>query len=49
MLAVASIHTLKRGNEKCGNKQEFILVKDSIDVDINKDQFEKLVEVLIDN
>ena len=49
MLAVASVHTLKRGNKKWGNKEEFILVKDSIDVDINKEQFEKLVEVSIDN
>ena len=47
MLIAAPIHTLKRGNKKWRNKEEFLLVKDLIDVDINKEEFEKFLDILI--
>ena len=48
MLIVASIHSLKRANTKWENKEDFLLVKDLIDVDINKEEFEKFLDILID-
>ena len=47
MLAVTSVHTLKRGNKKSGKKKSFLLAEELIDVDINKEEVEKSVEVLI--
>ena len=48
MLIVASINSLKRANTKWENKEDFLLVKDLIDVDINKEEFEKFLDILID-
>ena len=49
MLIIASIRTLKRGNEKCGNKEAFNLAKDSIDGVIKKEVFNNLLDILVQN
>ena len=46
---LTSIRTLKRENKKCGNEEVFRLVKDSIDSDITKEDFDRLLEILIKN
>ena len=47
MLIMASIQTLKQGNEKCGKDEVFELVKDSLDEEIARETFEELLESLI--
>ena len=46
-LIVASIHTLKRGNKKCGNDEVFQLVSESLENEINRKFFEEILETLI--
>ena len=46
-LIVASIHTLKRGNKKCGNDEVFQLVSKSLENEINREFFEENLETLI--
>ena len=46
-LIVASIHTLKRGNKKCGNEEVFQLVSESLENEINRKFFEENLETLI--
>ena len=41
-LILASILTLKRNNKKCGTKEVFQLVLESLDSDIDKGSFDKL-------
>ena len=45
MLIIASIQTLKRGNEICGNEEVFNLVKDSVDGAIKKEVFNNLLDI----
>ena len=49
MLTVASIRTLKHENKKCGNEEVFTQqkTKNSIDSDINKEDFDKLSKILV--
>ena len=44
---VASIHTLKRGNKKCGNDEVFQVVSESLENEINREFFEENLETLI--
>ena len=46
-LIVASIHTLKRGNKKCGNDEVSQLVSESLENEINREYFDKNLETLI--
>ena len=46
-LIVASIHTLKRGNKKCGKDEVFQLVSKSLENEINRAIFEENLETLI--
>ena len=48
MLIIASIQTLKRGNEKCGKDEVFRLFRYSVD-GVTKETFDKLSELLIQN
>ena len=48
MLIIASIQTLKRGNNKCGKDEVFRLFRDSVD-DVTKETFDKLLDLLIQN
>ena len=41
--------SLKLGNEKCGNEEVFGLVKDLIDSDIIKQDFDNLLEISTKN
>ena len=41
-LISASVQTLKRNNKKCGTKEVFQLVLESLDSDIDKGSFDKL-------
>ena len=45
-LIVASIHTLKRGNKKCGNDEVFQLVSESLENEIIR-EFDENLETLI--
>ena len=47
LLIIASIHTLKRENKKCGNEEVFNLVKDSVDCVIKKEVFNNLLDILV--
>ena len=42
VLILASVQTLKRNNKKCGTKEVFQLVLESLDSDIDKGSFDKL-------
>ena len=44
---IASIQTLKRGNQKCGNEDVFNLVKDSVDGIIKKEVLNNLLDILV--
>ena len=46
-LIVFSIRTLKRSNKKCGNKKVLRLVQESVDSDVTKKHFEKLLGELV--
>ena len=46
-LIVASIETLKRSNKKCGKKEFLHLVQESVDNEVTKEHFEKLLDKLI--
>ena len=46
-LIVASMHTLKRGNKKCGNDEVFQLVSESLENEINRECFEENLETPI--
>ena len=46
-LIVASIHTLKRGNKKCGNDEVFQLVSESLENEIIREFFDENLETLI--
>ena len=46
-MLLASIQTLKRNNKKCGNEEVFQLVLQSLDSDIDKETFHKILEFLI--
>ena len=48
-LILASIQTLKRNNKKCGTEEVFQLVLESLDRDIDKESFDKIIELLIKN
>ena len=48
-LILASIQTLKRNNKKCGTEEVFQLVLESLDSDIDKESFDKILEFLIKN
>ena len=48
-LILASIQTLKRNNKKCGTEEVFQLVLESLECDIDKETFDKTVELLIKN
>ena len=47
ILVIASIQTLKLGNKKCGNKEVFNLVKDSVDGVIKKEVFNNFLDILV--
>ena len=47
-LILVSIQTLNR-NKKCGNEEVFQLVLESVDSDIDKKCFDKILEFLITN
>ena len=50
ILTVASIRTLKRGNKKYGNEEfEKDSIKDSIDSDITKEDFDKFLKIIVKN
>ena len=42
-LILASIQTLKRNNKKCGTEEVFQLVLESLDSDIDKESFDKIL------
>ena len=48
-LILASIQTLKRNNEKCGTEEVFQLVVKSLESDIDRESFDKILELLIKN
>ena len=48
-LIVASIHTLKRNNKKCGNEEVFELVLESLENDIDRNLFDETLEELVQN
>ena len=48
-LIVASIHTLKRRNKKCGTDEVFQLVTESVEKDINRKFFNETLQQLIEN
>ena len=48
-LIIASIETLKRNNKKSGTEEVFQLVLESLDSDIDKESFDKILEFLIKN
>ena len=48
-LVLASIQTLKLNNKKCGTEEIFQLVLESLDSDIDKESFDKILEFLIKN
>ena len=48
-LILASIQTLKRNNKKCGTEEVFQLVLESLESDIDKQSFDKILEILIKN
>ena len=47
MLIIASILTLKRGNEICGSEEIFTLVKDPIDGVIKNKAFNDILDILV--
>lgn len=49
MFTVVSICILRRGNKNCGYEDVFWSVKDLIDNDINKEDFDRWSEILIKN
>ena len=48
-LILASMQTLKRNNKKYGTEEVFQLVLESLDSDIEKESFDKILEFLINN
>ena len=48
-LIVASIHTLKRNNKKCGNEEVFEIVLESLENDIDRNLFDETLEELVQN
>ena len=48
-LILASIQTLNRNNKKYGNEEVFQLVLESVDSDVDKKSFDKILEFLITN
>ena len=48
-LTVASIETLKRQKMKCGIDEVSKLVQDSLEEDISRESFDKILQLLIDN
>ena len=48
-LILASIQTLKQNNKRCGTEKVFQLVLESLDSDIDKESFDKILEFLIKN
>ena len=49
VLIIASIETLKHQKSKCGKDEVFKLVKDTIEENINRDIFDKVLESLIES
>ena len=47
MLIIASMLTLKRGNEKCGSEEVFTLVKDPTDGVIKEEAFNDILDILV--
>ena len=48
-LILASIQTLKQNIKKCDTEGVFQLVLESLDRDIDKESFDKIIELLIKN
>ena len=48
-MILASIQTLKRNKNKCGTEEVFQLVLESLESDIDKESFDKILELLIEN
>ena len=48
-LILASTQTLKRNSKKCGTKEIFQLVLESLESDVDKESFDKIIEILIKN
>ena len=48
MLIIASITTLKRSSKKCGRNEVFDLVQSSLDSDITRETFDKLLQDMIE-
>ena len=49
ILVIASIQTSKRGNKKCGRKEVYRLVNDSLNKDITREAFELILNSFEDN
>ena len=48
-LIVASIHTLKRNNKKCGNEEVFERELESLENDIDRNLFDETLAELVQN
>ena len=48
-MILPSIQTLKRNNKKCGTEEVFQLGLESLEGDIDKESFDKILESLIKN
>ena len=48
-LIVASIHTLKCNNKKCGKEEVFHLVQESVESEVTKEIFEERLDALVES